>query len=83
VELLGFQLVKDTPDAARLAGSACTDFAATVLKRPDPTAGGALEVVSIYDSSTHEATCQIASAGPRLLRGSLIGLGDRPIPWAA
>ena len=83
VELLGFRLVKDTPDAARLARSACTDFAATVLKRPDPTAGGALEVVSIYDRSTHEATCQIASAGPRLLRGSLIGLGDRPIPWAA
>lgn len=83
VELLGFRLVKDTPDAARLARTACTEFAATVLKRPDPTAGGALAVVSIYDPSTHEATCEVTSTNNRSLRGSLIGLGDRPIPWTS
>jgi hypothetical protein len=81
VEVLGYLLVRDAPDAARQARAACVAFVGTVLKRSDPTADGALAVVSLYDLAVHEATCEIEVVGGRRIVGSLIGLGDRPIPW--
>lgn len=72
----------------------CTDTANVLVGR-DVTSSGDLEVVvtvaddnglpvSVDGDVPPNATlhCTIAATGGRLLTGSVIGLGDRPIPWA-
>ena len=34
-------------------------------------------------SELNRAVCAISPTGPRLLAGTLTGLGDAPVPWAA
>jgi hypothetical protein len=83
VEVLGYRLVPLGPQAQRAALRGCLEFAGRMLDRSDPTSGGSLQVVSLFDESSNEAMCQIESTGSRYLIGSIIGLGDRPLPWAS
>ncbi len=59
----------------------CRTLAATVLKVADPTRGGALTVKVVDDTSGAPfVQCAVAVVGTRELTGSLIGIGNRPLP---
>lgn len=63
---------------------ACRDFAALALGVTDPTAGSALRVDTMDEGSGTGTAgdCRISVVdGRRMLAGSLIGLGSRPLPW--
>ena len=61
----------------------CRELAATVMKVSDPTRGGALTVRVVDDSSgAPYVQCAVAVVGSRKLTGSLIGIGNRPLPLA-
>jgi hypothetical protein len=69
-----------TPDEI-VAG--CRSLAATVMKVADPTRGGALAVRVVDDASgAPYVQCAVAVVGDRKLTGSLIGIGNRPLPLA-
>lgn len=67
----------------------CGHISARALGRADPTDGGSLKLVISPDVSmwnranrrSSSAVCFLASASDRLIIGSLIGVGDRPISW--
>lgn len=70
-----------TPTDYRLA---CRDFAAVTIGVPDATAGAALQLLSVERTSPQggQGECRISVVDEnRTLSGSLIGLGDRPLPW--
>lgn len=59
----------------------CRTLAATVLKVADPTRGGALTVKVVDDTSGAPfVQCAVAVVGTARLTGSLIGIGNRPLP---
>lgn len=65
--------------------SACRDFAALALGVTDPTAGSALRVETMdrHSDTGTPGDCRISVVdGDRMLSGSLLGLGSRPLPWA-
>ena len=85
------------PTAAATLQDTCDALAARLTRMPDPMAGGRLRTVmsSGYvapDGTVHIgadadghvslAQCLIAVVGPGSLNGTLIGLGDAPVPWA-
>lgn len=62
---------------------ACVDVAKSVTGAEDPTAGGELRVVlGARSTPDAQARCYLVATGERMLDGSLIGLGDGPVPWA-
>lgn len=75
------------------AAPTCADLAANLIGTPDPTFGGELSLGqeewfagSNQDdlaNSTATVACVIRVADDRELVGSLIGLGDGPLPWAS
>lgn len=70
-----------TPTDYRLA---CRDFAAVAIGVTDATAGEALQLRSFERTSPQgvQGQCRISVVDEkRMLSGSLIGLGDRPLPW--
>lgn len=59
----------------------CRTLAATVLKVSDPTRGGELTVKVVDDTSgAPYVQCAVAVVGSRRLTGSLIGIGNQPLP---
>ncbi|GAA2011459.1 hypothetical protein JL107_07040 [Nakamurella flavida] len=83
--------------AAATLGRTCDALARRLTRMPDVTAGGRLEVVvnsgyvgadgTLYpgadaDGHVSLAQCLIGVVGPETLSGTVIGLGDAPVPWA-
>lgn len=65
---------------------ACQDFAAVAMGVTDATAGGALRLLSVDQTSPLgvQGQCRISVVdASRTLSGSIIGLGDRPLPWTS
>lgn len=70
-----------TPTDYRVA---CRDFAAVAIGVPDVTADAALQLLSVERTSAQglQGECRISVVDTRrTLSGSLLGLGDRPLPW--
>lgn len=62
--------------------ASCRQLAGTVLKTADPTRGGALTVKVVDDTTgAPYVQCAVAVTGDRKLTGSLIGIGNRPLPF--
>jgi len=74
----------------------CVALVRDITGMTDPTAGGTLTVAAVIgqdverdDSSSpspktptnDQAVCTSSAAGSRLLTGTLIGLGERSVPW--
>lgn len=77
----GTGIVSSATPAEILAG--CAKLAATVLKVADPTRGGALTIKVVDDSSgAPYVQCAVAVVGDHKLTGSLIGIGNQPLPLA-
>lgn len=79
--------VVDGPLDPDLVRQSCLAQAAIVLRRADPTVGGALSVRSRPDHLSNvrirsSPACFISAADGRLIVGSLVGLGSTPIPFA-
>jgi hypothetical protein len=78
------------PEVLQEKKASCEQLAVTVTGAPDPTFGGKLRIRVAIDplsaTSTfpvtviYTATCSLAATGRLLLDGTLIGLGDRPLP---
>ena len=71
--------VASADPAAVAAG--CAQLAATMMKAQDPTRGGLLAVKVVADTSGAPfVQCAVAVVGNRKLTGSLIGIGNKPLP---
>jgi hypothetical protein len=65
------------------------DWRRGVVGRNDPTADGTLRVAldpeqlaqRLHDGMTVDVTCFVTANAGRRLAGTLVGLGDRPIPF--
>ena len=75
---------------------ACQRLAAQVMRRDDPTAGGGLQVkvapdlpdedlqrISPQEDNRGLNVVCFVTAGERLLTGSLVGIGENPIPYGS
>jgi hypothetical protein len=74
--------------------SECADLVSRVTGMVEPTANGLLQIqvrradggMTLSDSGSRMAgdrlSCAVAVAGQWALTGSLIGIGDRPLPWS-
>jgi len=95
-EIVGWRVAEQSSANQESVDQSCTELAARLTGRADPSAGGALRVAVVVIRSTdrlvHEgwgpghsgpfrAACTIGATGPRLLTGSLSGIGDAPLPW--
>ncbi len=74
----------------------CGQVAATLTRMPDPTADGALAVLTTVTvdgrvippapdgvlPTNGRVACGMTTVGDRTLDGGLVGLGDRPVPWS-
>jgi Septum formation len=75
--------------AARDVSTSCERLASRIVGRADPTAGGALTVGVdpeelrdyLATGRTVDVTCFLTAGGDRRLVGTLVGLGDRPVPF--
>jgi hypothetical protein len=80
------------PAQVQVLFHACEELITRVTGMVDPTAGGALTVsVEAIEAPGNEPQqppaptpgyCAIGTAGGRLLSASLLGIGDRSLPWA-
>lgn len=78
-----------TVETAEIMAS-CTALAGTVMRRDDPGAGGQVVVHTSPDASrirfrtsgSLSVLCYVAAGGDRPLAGTVVGLGDQPIPFA-
>jgi hypothetical protein len=67
--------------------SSCEQLTARVLRRNDPTAGGLLAVKTSPDrviptgNDSLSVLCYVTPTGDRELGGTLVALGDKPIPF--
>ena len=89
-ELVSIGSVSGHSDVAPTEVSAsCERLAARVVGRDDPTAGGALTVAvdpeelpaRLTSGRTVDVTCFLTGNGDRRLVGTLVGLGDRAVPF--
>lgn len=79
------------PSSITTASPSCPDLAATLMQTDDPSRGGALTFVQEQwysgaadpAAGTTTVACIAKVSGYRLLAGSLIGVGDDPLPWAS
>lgn len=72
--------------AEQVLDRTCLAVAVVMLRTPDPTLGGQLEVDGLIDPSDPEKRTAFCIAGvgkDQKLNGSLIGIGDGPLPWAS
>lgn len=61
----------------------CLSVAAAMTRVDDPTFAGRLSVVADQVPGHGQlARCMVGSSSGRYLNRSLIGIGDRPLPWA-
>jgi hypothetical protein len=88
-ELISFGFVPDRSVVSyQQIQSSCEQLAARVLDRADPTAGGVLtlktspERISLLNTGSVSVMCYATPTGDRELAGTLVGLGDRPVPFA-
>ena len=93
LEVMGWGDSGDHPVTGAQLESSCQQLVRQLTAMPDPTAGGALSIqigakegnrIAIRPSQVpaHSAvSCGVTTAN-RELRGSLLGLGRQPIPWA-
>jgi hypothetical protein len=71
--------------------ASCTDIAGRIMHTSDPTRGGALAIIldpvsrdgAAVPNAPLSVSCFVSSAGPTQLVGTLIGIGERPIPFAS
>jgi hypothetical protein len=79
--------VSDGPLSPDVVRQSCVAQAAIVLRRADPTAGGAL-LVRIHPDQlpparvTANPACYVTAADGRRIVGSLVGLGPMPVTFA-
>ncbi len=74
--------IVSAPTPADLAAG-CQQLAATIMEVKDPTRGGALLVTVVSDrAGAPYRQCAVSVTGSRPLIGSVIGLGDGPLPLA-
>jgi hypothetical protein len=96
VEDVAMLMTHDTSITMAVLESRCHQLVRGYTEMPDPTAGGQLvdAVVAVHRASdgteapglatgdeTGFARCLVHTTGSRLLTGTLLGLGDRPLPW--
>ena len=75
--------------AAPDVGASCERLASRIVGRDDPTAGGALIVgvdpeelpARLTIAGTIDVTCFLTACNLRRLVGTLVGLGDGPVPF--
>ena len=93
LEVMGWGDSGDHPVTGEQVESSCQQLVHQLTAMPDPTAGGALSIqigvregnrIAIHPSqvAAHSAISCGVTTGNRELRGSLLGLGRQPIPWA-
>lgn len=78
--------VGDGPVDPELVRQSCLDQAALVLRRSDPTAGGALAIQVEPDRpaiarAALSPACFVSATDGRRLVGSVVGIGDRSLPF--
>ena len=90
-ELLATAWVVDRSQATRAElQSGCESIAARLLRRDDPTAGGQLSVVldpisrdgAVLGNEPQSVGCFVTANAPAQVIGTLVGLADRPVPFA-
>jgi hypothetical protein len=96
-EIMGWRVADESTYAQGSFDQSCAELAQRITGMTDPTAQGALtstvEFVRSSDGVIHQgwgpnapapyrAACTISSAEPRLLSGTLTGLGNAPVPWS-
>ena len=95
-EIMGWRVAdRSSADEASLRQS-CAELAVRMTGRTDPEADGELQIAVVVIRSTegpvregwgpghsgpYRAACTVGTAGPRLLTGSVGGLGAAPLPW--
>lgn len=71
----------------RLLNDSCMALARKLMRVDDPTFRGLLIVDGMLDptnpESSDSALCTVSAPPDRKLTGSLIGIGDSPLPWAS
>ena len=87
---IGYGFVAQTSDSGTgivseaspdVIAAGCRKLAASVMKVADPTRGGALTVKVVDDASgAPYVQCAVAVVGNHKLTGSLIGIGNQPLP---
>jgi hypothetical protein len=87
-ELVSFGLVPDRSVVTYpQVRSSCEQLTARVMGRLDPTAGGALTIKTsperINPTGKYSLTvlCYVTPSGDRELGGTLVALGDKPVPF--
>jgi len=95
-EIVGWRVADQSSAHQATFEQSCTELVGRMTGRTDTGADGALRVAVAIIRSTdglaregwgpghsgpYRAACTIGTAGPRLLTGSVIGLGDAPLPW--
>jgi len=95
-EIVGWRVADQSLADQATFEQSCTELVGRMIGRTNPGVDGALRVsVAIIRSTDgpvregwgpghsgpYRAACTIGTAGPRLLTGSLSGLGDAPLPW--
>ncbi len=70
------------PSSARVMVAACRELIGAMTGMADPTGGGVLRTAVVGGGSTDggTASCRVSAVGDRLLTGTLIGIGDAPVP---
>jgi len=71
--------------------AACARVATAFIGRSDPTAGGALDIPvtppdldrRVFWDAPLDLTCYLTASGGRQLDGTVVSLGDRPIPFVS
>ncbi len=97
VEVFGTTSTARPGLTGELLDRSCRTLVAAMTRASDATAGGRLEVraVAVHegvaglaaglgsaDDISGVAACLVIAPAPRLLGAALLGLGDKPIPWA-
>ena len=81
VQVFGTRTTPTTPTV----DESCRGLIAAITGMPDITAGGKLEPVVFGltgpDKLTPTTTCRLSVVGNHALSGTLVGVGDGPLPW--
>lgn len=94
-ELLAFGDIGDQPVARVQLETTCQQVVRQLTAMSDPTADGKLAIQTHVQGTTGTAittiqvpahaslACRVVTVGNRKLRGSLLALGESPVPWVS
>ena len=75
-----FGISSGPPATARAGVASCRELIGAMTGMSDPTGGGSLRTEVVGSTATGSSSCRLAAVGNRRLTGTLIGIGDAPVP---